>query len=152
MKTITVTFTEEQARCVRDAVDLLDRLKLGQTEEVWRSYEREAHKRYPNSKEYCEAREKAEQLLFELKMLLFPSDYGRNASHGVGHPSLTKYDNRLYEIYKVFDHALWKCRNPNKDDDFCTSAGDPYLLNFSGDKRIPFKIEELDDTGTNCNI
>jgi hypothetical protein len=73
-----------------------------------------------------------------IKSLMYP-ELHYNASYGVGSPQLTKDDQRLYEIYKVLDHALWLCQKEPRPT-FVVSADDPYLLRFSGDAKIPFEV------------
>jgi hypothetical protein len=147
---IQITLTREQATVVRDAVDLYNRLKLGQLTELWRFFEHELHKRYKNDTDgYCAARDRAEQLLLELKAeLRFPANHGAHGSYGVGSPELTKDDNRAYEIYKVLDHALWKLWHVpgNKDTMWCVSSDNPYLLNFSKDEPIPCVVQRDAET------
>ncbi len=139
---ITITFTEEQAYAVKRAVDLANRLKLGQLKEVWGYFEPELYKRLGTDK-YCENRDQAEKLFLTLKGLLgFPEDHGLYGSYGVGSPELTKEDNRLYEVYKVLAKALHEIRKDPKDQHamWCVDNDDPYLLNFSGDKKIPCEV------------
>lgn len=128
---------------VRDAVNLLMRLKLGQLEEIWQVFSRSPSP-LPEGDERWKRREQIEDLCYQLKMALgFPMEHGRHGSYGVGSSALTPNDNRLYEMYKVLDHALWRLGNEsNPDDSFCVCAGDPYLLNFSGDKKIPVTIRK----------
>jgi hypothetical protein len=139
---ITITFTEEQAYAVKRAVDLANRLKLGQLKEVWGYFEPELYKRLGTDK-YCENRDRAEKLFLLLKGLLgFPEDHGLYGSYGVGSPELTKEDNRLYEVYKVLAKALHEIRKDPKDQHamWCVDNDDPYLLNFSGDRKIPCEV------------
>ena len=62
------------------------------------------------------------------------------ASYGVGSKELTKNDNRLYEIYKVLDRALWEA-DGRKNPGLSVNSDDPYLLRYSGDAKIPYKVE-----------
>jgi hypothetical protein len=140
---IEITFTEEQAYAVKRAVDLANRLKLGQFEELWGYFESELFKRLKGVDEYCANRERARHLLITLKFLFgFPVEHGANGSYGVGSPELTKEDNRLYEVYKVLAKALHEIRKDPKDQHamWCVDNDDPYLLNFSGDRKIPCAV------------
>jgi len=122
-------------------MDLLFRLKLGQVDTIWDSYQERAHKQLPDIHDWCTARDKAEGILQQLKDVLFPG-MPRNASYGVGSKELSIYDQRCYEIYKVVDHVAFKLHNPQPDKNltWLVSNDDPHMLNFSGDKKIPFTI------------
>ena len=128
--TITITLSETQARILRDAIDLMHRLRLGQIDEL----------------RYCwpervkaERMEEMQQRLSVLKCFVFPELHGQGHSHGVGSPQLTQDDQRMYEIYKVLDHALWLSR-PDRPP-HVVSGDDPYLLRYSGDPKIPFEVK-----------
>lgn len=54
--------------------------------------------------DFCERRDKAEELLFELKRLFFPDLYpSRGASYGVGH---NLQSDRAWDIYQVVRFAM----------------------------------------------
>ena len=139
MPTITVTLTPEQARVVRDAVDLVERLYLGQLDELLHFYRDHLHR--PGEVTGFR-RLRIKELLETVKLEVFPElDGGPGHSYGVGSPQLPKDAKRLYEIYKVLDHALW-LTHPEKDrQQWCRAADDPYMLNYSGDAKIPFEVK-----------
>jgi hypothetical protein len=72
-----------------------------------------------------------------IKRVVFPELHGPGHSYGVG-SDLGVDVQRMYEIYKVIDHALWLTQPDRKS--FVTSSGDPYLLRYSGDPKIPFEV------------
>jgi hypothetical protein len=132
-KQITITLSPDQARILRDAIDLLHRLKLGQVEElrdVW----------LDRCKDDWDKREGVEILAGQIKRIVFPELSGSGHSYGVG-SDLGVDVQRMYEIYKVLDHALWRCEPVDKR--FTTNAGDPYLLRYSGDPKIPFEVRDV---------
>lgn len=79
------------------------------------------------------------RLANEIKALAFPELSPGYCSHGVGSKALTQDDNRAYEIYKVVAHALWKARGGAGG--WSVDSDDPYLLNYSGDAKIPFEVK-----------
>jgi hypothetical protein len=128
MTTIKINLSVDQARILRDAIDLLHRLKLGQVEElrdVW-----DLNGRWGK-------RQEIEELALQMKRVVFPELSGPGHSYGVG-SALGKDVSRMYEIYKVLDHALWQTL-PNPPPS-TTSSDDPYQLRYSGDDKIPFEV------------
>lgn len=136
---VTITLTEEQLRCVRDAMDMLFRLKLGQIDAVQDALLDRIHRTRVDINDFCRTRDMVKQHLMEVEKILFP-----DGQYGVGSSNLTKYDNRCYEIYKVCDHALWKTRSESdqKATSWSVCADSPYMLNYSGDPKIPFIVEK----------
>lgn len=127
---ITITLTPAQAAVVRKAVDLYHRLRLGQLGElanVWTDGWKNDWSKLEIVRNLCEV----------IKLTVFP-ELSPNSSYGVGCPELTVNDQRLYEIYKVLDHALW-LSTPERLP-YTTSGDDPYLLRFSGDAVIPYTV------------
>jgi hypothetical protein len=131
--TITITLSETQARILRDAIDLLHRLRLGQTDEIVHVWE----DRWIRDKKWSQ-RDAVRALCESIKSIAFP-ELNQNASYGVGSPQLTQDDQRMYEIYKVLDHALWLSR-PDRPP-HVVSGDDPYLLRYSGDPKIPLEVK-----------
>jgi len=132
---ITITLSVAQARILRNAIDLLHRLRLGQVDElrtVWT--DRFIAKANVNTWDDQNAIVK---LCNIIKSIVYP-ELPDNASYGVGSPELTVDDQRMYEIYKVLAHALW-LSNPGRVP-YTVDGDDPYLLRYSGDPKIPFTV------------
>ena len=128
MTTIKITLTVDQARILRDAIDLMHRLRLGQVEElrdVW------------DLKGQWGKRQEIEEHALHIKKIVFPELDGLGHSYGVG-SDLGKDVSRMYEIYKVLSHALWQILPdpPSRTVD----GDDPYQLRYSGDDKIPFEV------------
>lgn len=143
-ETVTLELTIQQAVAVRDALDLNLRLRLGQIEEVWSAFEDRTDIQL-DSDTYRKRRELVEDLCYKLKDALgFPVEFGRHGSYGVGSPKLSKQDNRMYEIYKVVDHAIWWLGSSDNDPHAAcrVSSDTPYILNYSGDKKIPATVRK----------
>jgi hypothetical protein len=132
MTTIKITLTVDQARILRDAIDLMHRLRLGQVHEIARVW--------PFKGTWDENRSRREAVdvaCTYIKRVVFPELDGPGHSYGVG-SDLGKDVSRMYELYKVLDHALWQTL-PNRPP--CDGAGDnPYQLRYSGDDKIPFEV------------
>jgi len=132
MTTIKITMTVDQARILRDAIDLMHRLQLGQVHEIARVW--------PFKGTWDEnrvRREAVEGACGFIKMVVFPELSGPDHFYGIS-SDLGKDVSRMYEIYKVLDHALWQTL-PNPPPS-TTSSDDPYQLRYSGDDKIPFEV------------
>lgn len=108
---IKLTLTEEQARIVSTACEFFARIKMGQFNEIiWHTMDFET-----GSDDYCERRDKAQELLFEARQYLFPELHGIGHSYGIG-----KFDDAdmAFDVYQV-------------------------IRPFLGDKRTPFSFHDL---------
>lgn len=132
---ITLTLTTDQARILRNAIDLLHRLRLGQVEEIVSVWEdRLIH-------EDANCRHTIASLCAAIKANVFPR-FHPHESYGICSPELTKDDQRMYEIYKILDHAVWLSTPPESRLKHVVSGDDPYALMYSGDPKIPFTVSE----------
>lgn len=106
-----LTLTEEQARVVATACEFFARVVMGQFNEIiWHTMDTQH-----GSDDYCERRDKAQELLFEARKYLYPELHGYGHSYGIGN-----FDNAdmAFDVYQVIR---------------------PYL----GDKRLPFSYHDL---------
>lgn len=108
---IRLTLTEEQARIVSTACEFFARIKMGQFNEIiWHTMD------FQNgSDDYCERRDKAQELLFEARQYLYPELHGIGHSYGMG-----AFDDAdtAFDVYQV-------------------------IRPFFGDARTPFSFNEL---------
>ena len=106
-----LTLTEEQARVVATSCEFFARVVMGQFNEIiWHTMDTQH-----GSDDYCERRDKAQELLFEARKYLYPELHGIGHSYGIG-----KYDNAdmAFDVYQV-------------------------IRPFLGDKRAPFSYHDL---------
>lgn len=98
-KKYVLTLSEDQARCLSFASELVSRLDMGQLD-CLRDFTR-----YPNDN-----LDEIYRKLDELRELmgLIPSGCGRNAYWGISSPEIKDRARTLFDIYQVIRHQLWK--------------------------------------------
>lgn len=102
---IRLTMTEEQAKIVSLACEFYARVRMGQFNEiVWHLLDIKIP-----GEEYCERREKAEQLLLEARKPLYPDLHGVGHSYGIG-----KFDDAdlAFDVHQVIRHEMGNGRPP----------------------------------------
>lgn len=107
---INLTLTDEQAKIVSIACEFFARVRLGQFNEiVWHTLDA----RLP-SDDYCERREKAEQMLYAAREQIYPELLGRGHSYGIG-----KFEDadKAYDVHQVIRYAFGDERTPFSDYD-----------------------------------
>lgn len=132
---VVVKMSTEQAKVICDALDLYNRITLGQFEEL-ESLIRHClickagnlndaeDKQYPNFDEMDEIREK----IFEIKHIMGFPQYG---SFGIGNPKLHSSNARSYEMMKTIQKVLAEHRNPNPE--FRTVDYDGVIVRYTQD-------------------
>ena len=109
-----LTLTKAQAEVVATACEFFCRIKMGQFSEIiWHLLVPQE----PDIDEFCERRDKAEDLLFEARKQIYPELYGRGHSYGIG-----KFEDadRAFRIYEVVRHALGRGDGPWEREDIPT--------------------------------
>ena len=107
---IKLTMTEEQAKIVSLACEFYARVRMGQFNEiVWHLLDIKIP-----SGEYCERREKAEQLLLDVRKQLYPDLHGAGHSYGIG-----KFDDAdlAFDVHQVIRHEMGDGRTPSSYHD-----------------------------------
>lgn len=102
---IRLTMTEEQAKIVSLACEFYARVRMGQFNEiVWHLLDIKIP-----SGEYCERRERAEQLLLEARKQLYPDLHGAGHSYGIG-----KFDDAdlSFDVHQVIRREMGDERPP----------------------------------------
>lgn len=102
---IRLTMTEEQAKIVSIACEFYARVRMGQFNEiVWNMLDIKIP-----SGEYCERRERAEQLLLEARKQLYPDLHGAGHSYGIG-----KFidADMAFDVHQVIRHEMGDERPP----------------------------------------
>lgn len=118
MKKYSLVLTEEQARLVMTACDFYCRMRLGQFQELtYRIMDS------LSDEDFCERRDRADELIFEARKQIFPELRGRGHSYGIGK---FKDADQAYDVYQVIRKGLHPDAAPV----------------FSYQKEIP-KFEEL---------
>lgn len=99
MKKYTLTLTEDQARALSNAAELVSRLHMGQLD-CLRSF---LH--YPNDNH-----EEISRRLDDLRELmgLIPPGCGRNAFYGISSSEITNTSRTLFDIHQVIRHEIWR--------------------------------------------
>ena len=141
--TLTLTLTADQAWVVAEACDLYHRLWMGQYWHLWDmvgepaiAHELKRGVELPLG-EACHRGEQFRALTFQLAQVIHP-DWVAGHSYGVGGP-LPKEAQRAYEIFKVVTYARFQLIQDTSTPAYLLNR-DPYLLNFSGDPKIPFEV------------
>ena len=100
MKTYTLTITEEQARALQYATDLLQRVQLGQWEEIvdWLPLKRPT--------DYTQLHEDTRTIGNILCQHMVDEIDCPQVSLGVGHPDLPKSNGVLYDLHCVIRKKL----------------------------------------------
>lgn len=99
-KKYTITLTEKQIRAIQEATDLLQRVQLGQWQEIQDSL--------PLKKpiDYGCFHEDMDEIGRILSRYMIGGINGTNSSLGVGNENLPESNAILYEIHKVIRHKL----------------------------------------------
>ena len=100
MKTYTLTITEEQARALQYATDVLQRVQLGQWEEIvdWLPLKKPT--------DYTKLHEDRRTIGKILSEHMVEQIDGYGSSLGIGHPDLPKNNGVLYDLYCVIRRKL----------------------------------------------
>ena len=100
MKTYTLTITEEQARALQYATDVLQRIQLGQWEEIvdWLPLKAPI--------DYTKLHEDRRTIGKILSEHMVDQIDGYGSSLGVGHPYLHKSNGVLYDLHQVIRRKL----------------------------------------------
>ena len=100
MKTYTLTITEEQARTLQYATDVLQRVQLGQWREIvdWLPLKR------PTDYEQLHADRRTIGKILAHHMIDGIDGYGSSLS--IGHPDLPKDNGVLYDLHQVIRYKL----------------------------------------------
>lgn len=102
---IRLTMTEEQAKIVSLACEFYARVRMGQFNEiVWHTLDI----KIPGG-EYCERRERAEQLLLDVRKQIYPDLHGAGHSYGIG-----KFDDAdlAFDVHQVIRREMGDERPP----------------------------------------
>ena len=99
-KTYTLTITEEQARALQYATDLLQRVQLGQWEEIvdWLPLKKPT--------DYTKLHEDRRTIGKILSEHMVEQIDGYGSSLGIGHPDLPKNNGVLYDLHQVIRRKL----------------------------------------------
>lgn len=99
-KKYTITLTEKQIRAIQEATDLLQRVQLGQWQEIQDSL--------PLKKpiDYGCFHEDMDEIGRILSRYMIGGINGTNSSLGVGNENLPESNAILYEIHRVIRHKL----------------------------------------------
>jgi len=97
MKKYTLTLTEDQARALSDAAELVSRLYMGQLDFL----------RVFSKSDNYEAVYKALDDLREL-MGLIPKGCTRNAFYGISSKEISNVARTLFDAHQVIRHQIWK--------------------------------------------
>lgn len=91
---IQITLTDKQAKLLGHACEFYARVVMGQFTEI----PVELLSFAINSDEYCERRDKADELLLEARKYIYPELFGRGHSYGVG-----KFENadKVWDVYQA---------------------------------------------------
>jgi hypothetical protein len=100
MKTYTLTITEEQARALQHATDVLQRVQLGQWREIvdWLPIQKPI--------DYNEFHQDQRIIGAILSKHMIDNIDGGASSLGIGHPDLPKENGVLYDLYCVIRRKL----------------------------------------------
>lgn len=135
MTTVTVTMTDQQARCVVDALDLYCRIGLGQYEELEMMLRmgliKPAHDTDPMG-----IADDFRTALFAAKAII---GHPPNGSFGIGHPRLHEDFKRAYEIKKQIQKPMAEHRNPNPS--FRGVNYDGRIVAYTSDPNITVTVE-----------
>lgn len=99
-KTYTLTITEEQARALQYATDVLQRVQLGQWEEIvdWLPLKKPT--------DYTKLHEDRRTIGKILSEHMVEQIDGYGSSLGIGHPDLPKNNGVLYDLHQVIRRKL----------------------------------------------
>jgi hypothetical protein len=99
-KTYTLTITEEQARALQYATDVLQRVQLGQWREIvdWLPLQKPI--------DYEELHQDKQIISAVLSKHMIDGIDGSFSSLGIGHPDLPKNNGVLYDLHCVIRHKL----------------------------------------------
>lgn len=91
---IQITLTDKQAKLLGHACEFYARVFMGQFTEI----PVELLSFAINSDEYCERRDKADELLLEARKYIYPELCGRGHSYGIG-----KFENadKVWDVYQA---------------------------------------------------
>jgi len=100
MKTYTLTITEEQAKTIQVACELLARIQGGQVREVFQ------HLPLREGIDWSVYHEIQDDLTKRMPEILKDEINGWNSHFGVGHPDLPKSHDIAWDLYQVVRHQL----------------------------------------------
>jgi hypothetical protein len=131
VKTYILTMTEDQARALSNAAELVSRLHMGQLD-CLRQFTR-----YPNDNH-----EEIYKRLDEMRELmgLIPPGFGRNAFYGISSPDITNTARTLFDIYQVIRHEIWK--NQKDAPNYITHASP--AMQFDHTQELPKILSKND--------
>ena len=91
---VQITLTDKQAKLLSHACEFYARVVMGQFTEI--PYELLSFA--ISSDDYCERRDKADELLLEARKYIYPELHGRGHSYGIG-----KFENadKVWDVYQA---------------------------------------------------
>lgn len=138
MTTVTVTMTDQQARCVVDALDLYCRIGLGQYEELEMMLRmgliKPAHDTDP-----MDISDDFRTAMLTAKAII---GHPQNGSFGIGHPRLHEDFNRAYELKKQIQKPLAEHHEPNPA--WRGVNYDGRIVAYTSDPNITVTVEEAE--------
>lgn len=101
----SVTLSDDQAELVSGVCEFYARVKMGQFKEIiWYFLDMKLP-----PEDYCERRDKAEQLLLKARESIYPALHGIGHSYGIG-----KFEDadKVYDVHQVIRYARGHWREP----------------------------------------
>ena len=135
MTTVTVTMTDQQARCVVDALDLYCRIGLGQLEEL-NMLALSGFIRQTAGTNTADVRDELPGLCSSIKRLL---RHHSGSSFGLGHDLVHEDFKRAYELKKQIQKPMAEHRNPNPS--FRGVNYDGRIVAYTSDPNITVTVE-----------
>ena len=153
MKTVKLDMSVEQAKVICDALDLYNRITLGQFEELESiirhrlickaSFDPNEEKIYPNFDEMDEIKEH----IHAIKRIM---GFHPHSSFGIGNDKVHISNSRSYEMLKTIQKVLAEDRNPNPD--FRTVDYDGVIVRYTNDELPICSIinDEIEENNDGC--
>ena len=138
-KTYTITVTEDQAKCIQDATELLSRIMGGQWNEIgdWLPLRKDM--------DYEEYHQDMDIIGAILSKHMKDGIDGRSASFGVGCPHLHRYHDIAWDLCRVIKHhTSWQyAMEQGWVEDFNSPRDWTNMLGCAYDEPMVFGVEPL---------
>jgi hypothetical protein len=148
MKTVSLEMNVEQAQVICSALDLYNRISLGQFEELESLIRHRLISKFGSEKTYpdFEEMDKIRNHIYDIKRIMGFHPHG---SYGIGNPNVHISNSRSYEMLKTIQKVLAEDRNPNPD--FRTVDYDGVLVRYTQDQ-LPtcVIINETEENNDGC--
>jgi hypothetical protein len=137
-KTYTLQITEEQAKTIQDACELLSRIQGGQVREVFE------HLPLRKDIDWDVYHEIQDELTKRMPEILKDGIDGWSSHFGVGHPDLPKSHDTAWDLYQVIRYEL--STEKAIENGIIENKGErkfPEMMTVNYDKPMRFSMEPL---------